>query len=58
MLATANAGKLGRGFEKNAGEWTGRVEISQKEILWQAVGLSMYHCSVHKARDHVLSIYF
>ena len=24
--------KLGRGFGKNAGEWTGRVEISEEEI--------------------------
>ena len=30
MLATANTGKIGRGFGKNAGEWTGRVEISKK----------------------------
>ena len=32
MLATANTGKIGRGFGKNAGEWTGRVEINQEEI--------------------------
>ena len=33
VLATANTGKkIGRGFGKNAGEWTGRVEISKKEI--------------------------
>ena len=32
MLATANAGKIGRGFGKNAGEWTGRVEIGKEEI--------------------------
>ena len=32
MLATANTGKIGRGFGKNAGEWTGRVEISKEEI--------------------------
>ena len=32
MLATANTRKIGRGFGKNAGEWTGRVEISKKEI--------------------------
>ena len=32
MFATANPGKLGRGFGKNAGEWTGRVEISEEEI--------------------------
>ena len=32
MLATANAGEIGMGFAKNAGEWTGRVEISKEEI--------------------------
>ena len=32
MLATANTGKIGRGFGKNAGEWTGSVEISKEEI--------------------------
>ena len=32
VLATANTGKIGRGFGKNAGEWTGRVEISKEEI--------------------------
>ena len=32
MLATANTGKIRRGFGNNAGEWTGRVEISKKEI--------------------------
>ena len=32
MLTTANTGKIGRGFGKNAGEWTGRVEISEEEI--------------------------
>ena len=32
VLATANTGKIGRGFGKNAGEWTGGVEISKKEI--------------------------
>ena len=26
VLATANTGEIGRGLEKNAGEWTGRVE--------------------------------
>ena len=31
MLATANTGKIGRGFGKNADEWTGRVEISKEE---------------------------
>ena len=32
MLATANTGEIGRGFGKNASEWTGRVEISKEEI--------------------------
>ena len=33
MLATSNTGKIGRGFNwKNAGEWTGRVEIGKEEI--------------------------
>ena len=32
VLATANTGKIERGFGKNAGEWTGRVEISKEEI--------------------------
>ena len=31
-LATANTGKIRGGFGKNAGEWTGRVEISNEEI--------------------------
>ena len=32
MLATLTQEKLGRGFGKNAGEWTGREEISKEEI--------------------------
>ena len=32
VLTTANTGKIGRAFGKNAGEWTGRVEISKEEI--------------------------
>ena len=32
VLATANTGKKRERFWKNAGEWTGRVEISKKEI--------------------------
>ena len=28
----ANTGKIGRGLGKNAGEWTGRVEIITEEI--------------------------
>ena len=32
VLATANTEEIGRGFGKNAGEWTRRVEISKGEI--------------------------
>ena len=32
VLATANTGEIGRGFRKNAGAWTGKVEISKEEI--------------------------
>ena len=32
VISTANTGKIGRGFGKNAGEWTGRVETSKEEI--------------------------
>ena len=32
VLATANTGKIGRGFGQNAGEWTRRVEMSKEEI--------------------------
>ena len=32
VLATANTRKIGRGFGKNADEWTGSVEISKEEI--------------------------
>ena len=32
VLATANTGKIGRGFGKRASERTGRVEISEEEI--------------------------
>ena len=41
-LVTANTGKMGRGFGKNAGKWTGRVELAQlayliKTIILQAI---------------------
>ena len=32
MLATTNTGEIGKGFGKNAGEWTGRVEISKEKM--------------------------
>ena len=31
-LATANTEEIRRGFGKNAGEWTERVEVSEEEI--------------------------
>ena len=32
MLAITNTGKIGRDLEKNADEWTGRVETGKEEI--------------------------
>ena len=32
VLATANTGKIRRGFGKNVSEWIGRVEMSKEEI--------------------------
>ena len=32
MLATTNTGKIGGGFGKYAGEWTGSVGINKEEI--------------------------
>ena len=32
VSAIANTGNIGRGFRKNVGKWTGRVEISKEEI--------------------------
>ena len=32
VLAAANTGKNWERFWKNAGEWTGRVEINEEEI--------------------------
>ena len=31
VLAKANTGEIGKGFGKNAGEWSERVEISKEE---------------------------
>ena len=42
VLATANTGEIGRGFGKNAGEWTRRVEINKEEIPGSK--RSMYGC--------------
>ena len=42
MLATANAGKNWERFWKNAGEWTGRVEISKEEIPGSKCSMNGY----------------
>ena len=42
VLATANIGKLGRGFGKNAGEWTGRVEIRKKSPAVSVACMAIY----------------
>ena len=45
VLATFNTGEIGRGFGKNAGEWTGRVEISKEELP----------CSKHSMYIYILT---
>ena len=45
VLATANTGEIERGFEKNAGEWTGRVEISKEKIAGSKRSMYSYICS-------------
>ena len=42
VLATANTGKIRRGLEKNAGEWTGRIEISKEEIPGSTCSIYSY----------------
>ena len=43
VLATADTGEIGRCFgKKNAGEWTGRVEVSKEEI--SSSKRNMYGC--------------
>ena len=48
MLTPANTGKIGRGFGKNADEWTGRVEISKEAphcvVAWIAFEVFPLHC--------------
>ena len=41
-LATANTGKIGRGLGKNAGEWTGRVEIKKKSLAVSVACMAIY----------------
>ena len=42
MLATANTGKNRERFGKNAGEWTGRVEIRKKSLAISVECLAIY----------------
>ena len=42
MLATSRTGEIWRDFGKNAGEWTGRVEISKEEIPGSKRSMSGY----------------
>ena len=46
VLATANTGKIGRGFGKNASERTGSVEISKEEIL-AALAVSVVRMAIY-----------
>ena len=42
MLATADTGKIGIGFGKNAGKWTERVGINKEEIPGSKRGIYGY----------------
>ena len=42
VLATANTGKIGRGFRKNAVEWTTRVEIRKKSLAVSVACMAIY----------------
>ena len=42
VSATANTGEIRRDFEKNAVEWTGRVEIKKVEIPSSKRGILTY----------------
>ena len=43
VLATANTGEIRRGFGKNAGEWTGRVEYARQKSLAVSVACMAIH---------------
>ena len=53
VLATANTGKIGKGFGKNAGEWTGRVEISKEEIPGSKHSMYGYILTYSRLRENV-----
>ena len=58
MLATANTGKIGRGFGKNAGEWTRSVEISKEEIPGSKRSMHGYTDLLQALKGERLSIVF
>ena len=52
----ANTGKIGRGFGKNAGEWTGRVEISEEEIHASKRSMYGYILTYSRQRKNLLAL--
>ena len=56
VLATANTGNIRRGFGKNAGEWTGRVEIGKGEIPGSKHGMCGYIALKGKCLSAVFSL--
>ena len=42
VSATPNTGKIGRGFRKNAVEWTTRVEIRKKSLAVSVACMAIY----------------
>ena len=55
MLDTADTGKkVDTGFGKNAGEWAGRVEISEEEIPGSRRSMQGYKRACSKLRRESL----
>ena len=42
VLTTANTGEIGRGFGKNAGGWTGRVEARKRFLAVSVACMAIY----------------
>ena len=58
VLATANTGKIGGGFgPKNAGEWTGRVEISKEEIPGSKRSMYDYRLTYSRKGEPLSSVF-
>ena len=58
MLATANTGEIRRDFGKNAGEWTGRIEISKEEIPGSKCSMYGYTDLLQALKGERLSFVF